>query len=215
LQLLVVDTLARAMPGADENSVQEMGMVIAAADYLKEELGCTVALVHHEGKDSERGARGTSALRGAWDAAYQITGSGPRVKLTVADQKEAESGQVLSFIMETVQVGIGRSSLVPVLDEAPEPEVEEGRREVGGHSGMMLGVLRTLMAGPESAILPPFSGLPSGDIRGVSVEVWRRGIYEKMPGVEAAARRQAFHRGCQILMQRNLINIKDPWVWLC
>lgn len=214
LQLLVVDTLARAMPGADENSAQEVGAVIAAADYLKEALRCTVALVHHEGKDGERGARGTSALRGAWDAAYQITGSRGKAKLTVVDQKDAEAGQVLSFIMEEVPVGIGRNSLVPVLDEAPEPE-EEHRHGMGGQAGMMLTVLRALMAGPESAILPPFSGLPSGDVRGVSVEVWRRGVYEKMPGVEQAARRQAFHRGTQTLMQRNLINVKDPWVWLC
>ncbi len=214
LQLLVVDTLARAMPGADENSAQEVGAVIAAADYLKEALHCTVALVHHEGKDGERGARGTAALRGAWDAAYQITGSRGKAKLTVVDQKDAEAGQVLSFIMEEVPVGIGRNSLVPVLDEAPEPQ-EDRKRDIGGHAGMMLSVLRNLLAGPESAILPPLSGLPSGDVRGVSVETWRRGIYEKMPGVDPAARRQAFHRGIQNLMQRELINVKEPWVWLC
>lgn len=214
LRLLIVDTLARAMPGADENSAQEVGAVIAAADYLKEELSCTVALVHHEGKDGTRGARGTSALRGAWDAAYQITGSGKRSKLVVVDQKEAEAGQSLSFFMEEVKVGLSRSSLVPVLDEAGEPEREVEQYEPSGQAGMMLRTLRDLMAGPESAILPPFSDMPTGDLRGIAVLMWRRHVYDKMPTVEADARRQAFHRGMQTLMQRKLINVKDPWVWL-
>ena len=139
LRLIVIDTLARAMPGADENSAQEVGAVIAAADYLKDAFSCTVALVHHEGKDGERGARGTSALRGAWDAAYRIVSRGKHVTLTVVDQKEAEAGQVLRFTMEEVAAGIGRTSLVPVLDETTEAsEPEKPPREVSGHAGLVL-----------------------------------------------------------------------------
>ena len=213
---VVIDTLARAMPGADENSAQEVGLVIAGCDLVRDVLGCTVIPIHHSGKDLTRGARGTSALRGAWDTALEITGTGKRVVMTVVDQKEAEAGQRLVFRMDTISVGIGRSSLVPMLDGAPdEVEKEQHRPEPGGQAGLMLRTLRDLMAGPESAILPPFSDLPSGDIRGLSVLVWRRAVYEKMPGVEADARRQAFHRGMQTLMERKLINVKDPWVWLC
>jgi hypothetical protein len=216
--MVVIDTLARAMPGADENSAQEVGLVIAGCDLVRDTLGCTVVPIHHSGKDVARGARGTSALRGAWDTALEIAGSGKRVTMTVVDQKEAEAGQRLVFRMDTVAVGIGRTSLVPMLNEAPnadQVEKECRRPEPGGQAGMMLRTLRDLMAGPESAILPPFSDLPSGDIRGLSVLIWRRGVYEKMPTVEADARRQAFGRGLQTLMQKNLINVKDPWVWLC
>jgi hypothetical protein len=218
LRIVVIDTLARAMPGADENSAQEVGLVIAGCDKVRDELGCAVIPVHHSGKDVARGARGTSALRGAWDTALEIAGSGKRVTMTVVDQKEAEAGQRLVFRMDTVAVGIGRTSLVPMLDETPnadQGEKEHRKPEPGGQAGMMLRTLRDLMTGPESAILPPFSDLPSGDIRGISVLIWRRGVYEKMPTVEADARRQAFHRGMQTLMERKLINVKDPWVWLC
>ncbi len=214
LRLLVVDTLARAMPGADENSAQEVGSVIAAADYLKDALHCTTALIHHEGKDGDRGARGTSALRGAWDAAYQITGSRGRARLTVVDQKDAEAGQILSFIMEEVPVGIGRNSLVPVLDETPEPDAEERPREITGHAGLVLQALRDVMAGPESAILPPLSGMPSGEVRGASVEAVRRKVYERMPSSTAEARQKAFVRSVQNLMQRGAIGVRDPWIWL-
>ena len=177
---VVIDTLTRAMPGADENSAQEVGLVIAGCDLVRDELRCTVIPIHHSGKDLARGARGTSALRGAWDTALEITGTGKRVVMTVIDQKEAEAGARLIFRMDVVAVGIGRTSLVPMLDGAPdEVEKEQHRPEPGGQAGLMLRTLRDLMAGPESAILPPFSDLPSGDIRGLSVLVWRRAVYEK------------------------------------
>ena len=38
IRMVVIDTLARAMPGADENSAQEVGLVIAECDWLKDEL---------------------------------------------------------------------------------------------------------------------------------------------------------------------------------
>jgi hypothetical protein len=218
VQMVILDTLARAMPGADENSAQEVGLVIAGCDNLREELGCSTVPIHHSGKDIARGARGTSALRGAWDTALEITAAGKRAIMTVVDQKEAEAGQRFVFRMDKVAVSLSRTSLVPMMEADGgdgEPEGQRHRADPTGQAGMMLQTLRDLMAGPESAILPPFSDLPSGDIRGLSVLVWRRSVYEKMPTIEADARRQAFHRGVQTLLQRKLINVKDPWVWLC
>ncbi len=214
IRLVVIDTLARAMPGADENSAQEVGAVIAAADYIKEAFGCTSALIHHEGKDGERGARGTSALRGAWDAAYRITASGKTVKMEVIDQKDAEGGQKLTFRMEEAPVGIGRTSLVPVLDDGPEVEEERGQRDVGGQSGIALQVLRETIGGPEGAVVPWFSGMPSSDLVGVHIETWRRKYYEKMPTILPEARKKSFQRAVEGLTRRKLIGVKDPWVWL-
>jgi hypothetical protein len=213
LRFLVIDTLARAMPGADENSAQEVGSVISAADRLKENLGCTVSLVHHEGKDGDRGARGTSALRGAWDASYRITSTGRQTTLTVMDQKEAEGGQVLRFNMEDVQVSLGRGSLVPILDTESGDD-DDHRASVGGQAGMALDALRNLLAGPDGALLPPLSGLPSDNTRGVSHEIWRRAFYDRMPGEDQEKRKLAFWRASQKLQQMKLVGMKDPWVWI-
>jgi hypothetical protein len=215
IAMVVIDTLARAMPGADENSAQEVGVVIAGCDRLRDVLGCAVVAVHHSGKDAARGARGTSALRGAWDTALEITGSGKRVMMTVADQKEAEAGQVLRFRLEEVSVGIGRSSLVPVLDDTADAnEPEKPPREISGHAGLVLRALQDVMAGPESAILPPFDGLPQSDTRGVSVEALRRKVYERMPTVSQEARQKAFVRSIQNLLRLRTIGVRDPWIWL-
>jgi hypothetical protein len=60
--LVVLDTLARLIPGADENSAQDIGKAIWGIDELKHKFSATVLVVHHTGKDGGS-ERGSSALR--------------------------------------------------------------------------------------------------------------------------------------------------------
>ncbi len=138
LALIVIDTLARAMPGVDENSAQEVGLVIARCDAVKEHFGATVMPVHHTGKDTERGMRGSNALLGAVDASYLIQRAGKNVvRLKNDAMKDAEEFSDMLFDMEQVHVGL-RSSLVPRLrdttrgrPEDPEkPSADEMRMRV-------------------------------------------------------------------------------------
>ncbi|MFK0572919.1 AAA family ATPase [Endozoicomonas sp.] len=70
--LIVVDTLARCFAGADENSTRDMNNFIAGCDRIKAATRATVMVVHHTGKDIEKGARGSSALRAASDFEYAV-----------------------------------------------------------------------------------------------------------------------------------------------
>jgi hypothetical protein len=54
--LIVIDTLARSMVGGDENSAEDMGLLIAAAERIRQATRATVVLVHHYNKQG--GARG-------------------------------------------------------------------------------------------------------------------------------------------------------------
>lgn len=65
-KLIVLDTLARCMPGGDENAAQDMGSFIAGVDKIRDALGCAVLILHHTIKDGST-ERGSSALRGACD----------------------------------------------------------------------------------------------------------------------------------------------------
>ena len=55
--MVVIDTLARTMPGANENSFEDMGVAIGALNRIQREAGASVLAVHHTGKDSGRGPR--------------------------------------------------------------------------------------------------------------------------------------------------------------
>lgn len=70
--LVVIDTVARAMIGLDENNAKDMGQFVAAMEMIQRTLHCAVAVVHHTGKDEGRGARGSVALSYAVDAAHEV-----------------------------------------------------------------------------------------------------------------------------------------------
>jgi hypothetical protein len=103
--LVIVDTLARAMAGADENSAQDIGQVVGHADLIRQVTGATVLLVHHTGKDVERGARGSSALRAAVDTEIECKGLAGQRMATVAKQRDLETGAKLPFTLRVVNVG--------------------------------------------------------------------------------------------------------------
>jgi predicted transcriptional regulator len=71
LDILIIDTLHSATAGADENSSQDMGIVLQAAKHAATTLGCAVILVHHTNK-SGQAERGSSSLRGAMDCMIEI-----------------------------------------------------------------------------------------------------------------------------------------------
>lgn len=64
--LIIIDTLARSMPGGDENEAKDIGMVIRGIGRIQT-LGCIVLIIHHEGWGEESRIRGSSALKGATD----------------------------------------------------------------------------------------------------------------------------------------------------
>ena len=87
--MIVVDTLARSIVGVDENSARDMGGVIKHLDQLRRATGSTILLVHHTGKDTSAGARGSSALRAAMDTELEVTAADTQMTVKVTKQKDA------------------------------------------------------------------------------------------------------------------------------
>lgn len=65
--LIVFDTLARSIGHLDENCSTSMTGVAETTEKIARATNAHVMLVHHTGKDADRGGRGSSALRGAVD----------------------------------------------------------------------------------------------------------------------------------------------------
>jgi hypothetical protein len=60
--MVALDTFAKAVAGAEENSTREMQPILNALRDLALELNVCMLIVHHSGKDSSLGARGASAI---------------------------------------------------------------------------------------------------------------------------------------------------------
>ncbi|MDE3725339.1 AAA family ATPase [Nocardiopsis sp. N85] len=87
--LIIIDTQARVTVGADENSAQDMGRLVAAADALREQTSACVLLVHHEARAGDT-LRGSTALEGAAHTLIRAHKDGPTVRIDCMKQKDAE-----------------------------------------------------------------------------------------------------------------------------
>ena len=106
-QLIVIDTLARAISGGDENSSMDMGQIIVNADLVRAYTGAHISFVHHSGKDAVKGARGHSSLRAAVDTEIEISRSDETSpsQIKVVKQREMEMIPESWFKLERVVLG--------------------------------------------------------------------------------------------------------------
>ncbi|HMH48517.1 MAG TPA: AAA family ATPase [Solirubrobacteraceae bacterium] len=116
--LVVVDTLARAAPGADENSAKDMGKLVAEIDRVRAPIGAASLAIHHVGVQGDR-ERGSSSLRGAADAMHLLKRDGAGLRLQCTKMKDAEPVGPLSLRAVVardslaIEVGAADSNLGP------------------------------------------------------------------------------------------------------
>ena len=129
--LIIVDTLAAASGGADENSGADMNKVMDNCRKLHEATGALIMLIHHSGKDKARGARGWSGLNAAVRAEFLLThteGSPIRIMETTK-QSEGIAGGKVPFKLLPVPLDMDdnvTSCVVEPLDPAILDEDAEG-----------------------------------------------------------------------------------------
>lgn len=104
ISLVVTDTLAQVTPGSNENASDGMGVAIKNAQRIIREVNTALLLVHHAGKDENRGARGWSGLRAAVDAELEVKSRGEFKELRVTKMKDGEDGEVFAFHLEQHRV---------------------------------------------------------------------------------------------------------------
>ena len=138
---VVVDTLAHGMPGADENSAKEMGVVIANLIKIRQQLNATVLVVHHTGKDAAKGARGSSSLKAAVDTEITVKASGDKVTLSQSKQRHCRTGSPLHLIAQQVPID-GTSACILVPDR--EAGMVVGNHHVTGKTAVGWSILMRL-----------------------------------------------------------------------
>ena len=113
VSMIVVDTVSRAMPGADENLQKEMTLFVKACDVVRDAFDCAVVGVHHAGKSGDM--RGSTVLRGAGDYVFKLERKrGASIgRLICEKQKDAPDGWTDAYRFDVVTLGPDKSSLVP------------------------------------------------------------------------------------------------------
>jgi hypothetical protein len=132
--LIIVDTLARAMAGHNENSAEHMGNLIVCIDRLRQSWpGATVLMVHHTGHEASGRARGSSSFYAALDAEVVLARTGADgVTATVTKAKDWSPAPPMHLKRHSVDIalsGISDQSSTLVLVDGGPIEVEPGKRD--------------------------------------------------------------------------------------
>jgi hypothetical protein len=121
--IVILDTLNRSLTGS-ENKDEDLANYIKAADDIREQFDCLVAIVHHCGHDESR-PRGHSAMMGAIDCQIKIDRPerGASVASEVELMRDGPEGKIVRSLIKQVEVHTmpnGKILTSPVLipDEA-------------------------------------------------------------------------------------------------
>lgn len=200
--MIWLDTLARTFGAGDENSQKDMNGYVTGVDRLRDTFGCVVGIVHHTGKDGDRGLRGSSALYAAMDTVIRTDRKDLSVTLKNQQphgkQKDGAEFDDITLDARIVTLGgvdkKGRalSSLAlfegearPSDDEEPAERSGPARAQGGNQQAVMkalraakgepLGLTR-LCAMTRLANSKVFQALPPLIARGLVSETEERGV---------------------------------------
>ena len=222
LGMVVIDTLAWCIPGADENSAADMSKVLAALQRIGRETGALVLVVAHFGKSgSDKGIRGWSGLDAASDATIIVERAGKRRTITLAKVKNGVDGGKLGFRLKSVALGQDEdgdvvASCVPVYEPAAEATDTERPKALSAPQQIVLaavqhvldsGATHPLPSGAEGA-KPGTKAVARDDVR---ARAMASGLAEDgKPG----AVRMRFSRALEGLVAAGRIRIEGELLWL-
>ena len=150
VDVVVIDTLSATTPGGNENSGEDMGLVLSHCKFIHRHTGALVVLIHHSGKDATRGARGWSGLRAAADAEIEVTRNGDYRLASITKLKDGTDGESFAFKLKVIPIGFdadGEEESSCVIEHVDAPPAEKGtgkQRATGRHQLTMLDILKTM-----------------------------------------------------------------------
>lgn len=104
LRMVVIDTLSQSMMQGEENNASDVAKFMAGATRVFSETGATVGIVHHSGKDSSKGMRGSSAAFANADAVIRVERIGDAVNLINEKQRTGPVQPTRGYMVPTVQL---------------------------------------------------------------------------------------------------------------
>lgn len=213
LQLIVVDTLSRAMAGGNENGPEDMTAFISNIDELRDFTKSHVMVVHHSGKDTAAGARGHSSLRAATDAEIELEKSKDTdIRFARATkQRDMETGAEFPFTLRVEELGIdqdGDKVTTVLIEKATEEDVKEAKKgKPSGNQKKLLEAFQQLKDEGEGMVNPSGAGWPAGGSYWIIEEDKLRKHFEGK--LTVSNKRDAWARAINGLIDKSIMHKND------
>lgn len=150
-RLVIVDTLAAASGGANENSGEDMNKVLNSCREIHRTTGATVLLIHHSGKDETRGARGWSGIKGAMQTELLAVNHEGRRFLTVTKQRDGVEGDTWPVNLIPVLVDEEHEACVvelgPMVSRSSQTVMPKGLKGIQKHVYQTINDLAIIVGG--------------------------------------------------------------------
>jgi len=209
--LIVIDTLARAMQG-DENSTADMGKLVRGVDLIRKHVDAHVMLIHHSGKDTSKGARGSSALKAAVDTEIELKRTGDTITAQAIKQRDMQTGSLFAYTLRDVEIGIDQDGEQITSAVVEETEPPNHKPKISGQAEIAYQALTDAIAdhGQKRS-----SDKFPGNRLCVSVDQWREMCQRHglSDGASDSAARNAFNRA-KAKLHKEHIRMVDNYVWI-
>lgn len=207
---IVVDTLARNFGPADENSSSDMSAFVDAVSLIRATFEATVLVVHHSGHGNKDRGRGSSNLKGALDAEYQVNKIDNTIHIRHGKPpKDFDPPAPIACELRQVELGIededGHQVTSCILDPAEYVAPEAAKKApMGQHQITALKVLNDLYAEYRQNKIE--SGYEDQQPY-VTQQYWREAC------IEAGVPRKAWYRAKDSLEKRGFISLENAFVF--
>jgi len=213
--LIVIDTLARSMGNGDENTAKDMGQFVRSVDFLREKTGAHVMVIHHSGKDSTKGARGSGSLRAAADTEIELTRDGVTIIAETKKQRDMPTGAIFAYMLKGVLIGHDEDG------DAVTTAVVEPTEAPAKRAPRLKGQALIAMQAFGDALAAHGAIKHGGDFppnrQCVSLDHWREACdrHSLTDGGSDSAARTAFGRAWKALQEKQIIRVIDGFAWRC
>ena len=200
---VIVDTMSQTFTGNENSNDEVADWLRTLGTELRDELKCTVMVIHHTGHVATERPRGASAIISNVDFAFGIFRDGTEMLATMefAKVKDSERPESVSFSLTKLVLGLDEDgdqitslaarhlSTAEDVNEAMALEASEGR---GGRNHVLMSLIQ--------------NGMLEKDLRKL--------FGDELDITDPDSRRQAYHRAKSWATTKGLISVADGVVIL-
>jgi hypothetical protein len=226
-KLIIIDTLARAFGGGNENDSSDMGAFITSCGHIQKIIqDCALMILHHSGKDATKGLRGHSSLLGAVDTELELLRFEDSMKglIHISKQKDGEDNTRIGFEMVKVELAAPAGSLQigdPITSLAvqaselgtydAEKKDQKGKAGKGKNQRLVMNSLESVIK--SNGVLKYIEGTQRTVVK---LDDWRAELWSKMgcTDEDKGTFKTVWHRAKMQLLESGQGGISGGFVWL-
>lgn len=217
--LIVIDTVARVIPGADENHSRDIGRFIENLEIIRAGTGAHVLAIHHAGKEKAKGLRGSTALLGAADTTLYVENLETSRAAMIEKANDGDEGAGVFFTLESVELSIdpdtGEATSAPIVVSIEQPAEAKPKRQMADVEKIALDCLHAVL--DEFGVKRDATHLDVPLIvdKVVHEKYWRDRFYCKTKDTEDKpdTLKKRFQRVKEKLVRCERIGKAGDWAW--